>query len=273
MKWWGLARFLLRALAALAVLAAFAVLDWHPVIKDLGLLRREKNDLERKIRIYDAMTAVFQFPDAKERSILAQSESLLFHSLPQVANDAAWLALARSDLLGREKGLAGAITLFSDRETAGCSRPGSGDWLKLQAAKIGEFLDPADPRRNYPWRGLFPSMPPLGGLLACRPLAIALEAPQPELLRFIHHVSWGETRLEIVRLHLEPGLPLSRAWLVCRGNYRVKESSAWRVKAGEDGDQEELLIDPDSPLLLQRIGPLLAPGIKKRELPPVGSPW
>ena len=73
--------------------------------------------------------------------------------------------------------------------------------------------------------------------LASRTLAVALAAPLPALLDFINHISWGEARLEIVRLHLEPGAALSRAWLICRGNYLVRKPSA----LGGDKKPPELL--------------------------------
>ena len=58
---------LLRVLAVLAVLAAFAVLDWYPTVKELGRLRRERGDLERKIKDYGAMAVRLRLFPTKRR--------------------------------------------------------------------------------------------------------------------------------------------------------------------------------------------------------------
>lgn len=268
-----LAASLLRLLAVLLLAAAFSVLDWYPAFKDLGRLRRERSDLARKIRDHGAAAAQFKFPDEKENSLLAAAAADLGRALPLAESDDHWLGSAQSELLQREKGLADLIRFFSAAEKMAPGAPGLTAWLKLQTGQIHQGFQAADPRQSYPWRGIFPPMPAGGGKLACRPLGIALDARLPEILRFINRVSWSGARLEIVRLRLEPAGASTRAWLVCRGSFRVLESSAWRVEPGKGGGEEMLLIDPDSPLLLQRIDPFLAPVVEKRELPPDGSPW
>ncbi len=276
-----LSRVLLRVLAALAVLAAFVALDWYPTVKDLGLLRRQRGDLERKIREYAIMAARFNFPDEAETSLLTQADGELRRALPLVENDDAWMASARAELLKREKGLANLILVFGKAEGFGPGRPGLTAWLRLQGQEIRQSFEAAEPWRRYLWHGVFPMDPAAGERLASRPLGIALEAPLPVLFDFINRVSWGAARLEIVRLRLEPAGESARAWLVCGGSYLVTEPSPWRVKMEHGEGDEELLIDRDSPLLLRKVDPLLAPRVEKKELPaapPVrggtaGSPW
>jgi hypothetical protein len=268
-----LAASLLRILAALLLAAAFAVLDWYPTFKDLGHLRRERSDLVRKIRDHGAAAAQFKFPDEKENSLLAAADAELGRALPLAESDDHWLGSARTELLQREKRLADLIQFFSAAEKMAPGAPGLTAWLKLQAGQIRQGFQAADPRQSYPWRGIFPPMPAVGGKPACRPLGIALDARLPEILGFINRISWSGARLEIVRLRLEPAGASALAWLVCRGSFRAPETSAWLVEPGKGGGEERLLIDPDSPLLLQRIDPLLAPGSEKRELPPADSPW
>jgi hypothetical protein len=143
------------------------------------------------------------------------------------------------------------------------------DWFWKRQYPSGEI----SPGR-FLWHGVLSDLEPRSGKrLANRYVLIALAAPLPALLDFINHVSWGETRLEVIRLHLEPGNPLTMAWLVCRGSYLVRGPSAWLVGDGRQAGEGELLVDPDSPLLLERIDPFLTPGVEKRELPPEGGPW
>lgn len=273
MKGRRLARFLLGFLGAATALAAVAVLDWYPTLKNLGSLRRERGDLERKIRDYRAAAAAFRFPDADEEALLAASEAELRQALPLVENDDAWMGLAHTELLEREKGVAGLISVFTHAEAFAPGLPGLTAWLKLQGQEIHRSLDAADPWRRYPWRGLIPPGPATGKWLACRPLGIALDAPLPVLLDFVNRVSWGAVRLEIVRLRLEPVGESARAWLVCRGSYWVTTPSFY-LAGMEPGDGgEQLLIDADSTLLLQPVDPLFVPVAGMRELPPAGSPW
>ncbi|HEX7503286.1 MAG TPA: hypothetical protein VF451_07670 [Acidobacteriota bacterium] len=263
----------LRILAVLAVLAAFVVLDWYPTVKELGRLRRQRGDLERKIKDYSIMSASFIFPGAMERSLFAESDARLFRSLPRVENDAAWLGMARADLQGRAKGAAGPPLVFSEAEAFGRVPPGLAGWLQFQAQELRQSFRETDPGRRYPWLGVFPTDLAVGGRLASRPLGIALEAPLPELLGLVNRISWGAVRLEIVRLRLEPAGGAGRAWLVCRGSYLVPEPSPWLVKMEPGQAGEELLVDRDSPLLLRQVDPLLAPRVEKKELPAAGSPW
>lgn len=266
MKVQNLAHSFLHFLASLAVLAAFAVLDWYPTVKDLGRLRRERSDTERKIKDYSIMASSFVFPDAGERSIFAQSAARLLRSLPQAENDAAWLELARSDLRDRAKG-SSILVAFSEAEAFGPGPPGLTGWLRLQERDIGRSFRTADARRRYPWRGLFPPESSSEGQLASRPLGVALEAPLPELLDFVNCISWGAVRLEIIHLRLEAVEPLAFAWLVCRGDYFCPNQSAW-VVLSEPGNGDGLLVDPDSPLLWQNVDPGAAYRVEKIELPP-----
>ncbi len=267
---------LLWILGFLSLLAAFAVLDWYPTVKELGRLRRERGDLERKIKDYDAMAARFEFPDAEEESLFAQRDAQVLRALPRVDADDAWPGLAHADLLERAKGLADPIVLFSKASAFGPGSPGLSGWLTLQDQDIRQGFRAADP--SY---GVFPPALAAKGRLASQPLGIALQATLPELLDFVNHISWGVARLEIVRLRMEPGLPFARAWLVCRGSYLAREPSAWSVKMEPGDGNESLLVDPDSPLLLRKVDPALAPRIEKRELLPPpskkgeasGSPW
>jgi len=268
-----LARALILALAVLAVLAAVAALDWYPTVKQLGILRRQRGDLELKSREYRVMAARFNFPGEAEKAILAHAEAELLRALPIVESENAWLVLAQNELLQREKGLANLVHLFKEAEKIGPGRPGLTAWLNSQAEEIRQGFQAADPWKHYPGSGVFPPMPSGGGKLACRPLGIALDASLPVLLNFINRISWGRTRLEIVRLQVELGLPVSRAWLVCRGSYLAPEPSPWLINLEQGERGIPLLIDSDSPLLWQKADPLFAPAVEKRELPPAKSPW
>jgi hypothetical protein len=268
MKTGTLARSLLRALALLCVVAAFVVLDWYPTVKDLGRLRRERSDWERKIKDYGAMAGSLEFPSAEENELLAQMDSQVLQALPRVDSDNAWFGLARAELLEGAKGLADSVMLFRQDEALDSGPPGLRGWLLLQEPGIRQVFRAAEPLY-----GVFPLHLATGWRLASQPLGMALQIPVPELLNLINRISWGVARLEIVHLRLEPAGRIVRAWLVCRGVYQLPGPSARSEEWDSGKDEKELLIDPDSPLLLQRIDPLLAPGVEKRELPPAGSPW
>lgn len=281
-----LARSLLWVLASLSALASVAVLDWYPTLKDLGRLRRERGDLERRIRDYRAAAASFRFPDASEEALLAACETELRRTLPRVESDDAWAALALVDiesLVKRDRILHVrpipiAPGILSGTQDARPGRAGTagkdllGPWIGARSAGIAAgFASAGDPGR-FPWQGVFAGLAPRDGRPASRALGLAVAAPLPVLLDFVNHVSWGETRLEIVRLLLEPGGPLSRAWMVCRGVYRTGRPCA-RPVAQDGNEAGALLVDSDSPWLLRPVEPLFVPIAGMRELPPAGSPW
>ena len=267
MKVSKLVRAFLWTMAVLAVLAAFVVLDWFPTVKELGRLRRERSDLERKIKDYGSMADQFEFVDEQEKSLLANSEALRRRALPRVEVDDAWLELAQSDLRLRAKGIP-LLMVFSETEAFGPGPPGLSGWLKLQEREIRRSFRMADAGRNYPWHGVFPPASSGEGQLASRPLGVALEAPLQGLLDFVNRLSWGAVRLEIIHLRLEPAGKDAFAWLVCRGDYLVRKPSAWSVKNEPQSRGNGLLVDPDSPLLWQKINPDIIPQIIKKELPP-----
>lgn len=272
MRMGKLVRAFFQTLAALSVLGVFVVLDWYPTVKELGWLRRECSDLERKTKDYGAMASGFVFPGEKEQAYFALGEDMLLRLLPRVAADAAWLGLAHADLLNRAKGIA-ILMVPNAAEAFGPGPPGFADWLKLQERNIHLTFQAADPLRVYPWRGMFLQDSVDGEQLASRLLGVALEASMPKLLDFVNHISWGKARLEIVRLRMEPAGQFVRAWLVCRGSYKTRKPSPWAVKVEPEEGGEDLLVDPDSPLLLRKVDPRLAPWPERKELPPPGSPW
>lgn len=260
------ARALLRVLAVLVVLAAFAILDWYPMVKELGWLRRERGDLERKIKDYSVMAGSLEFPSAAESAILAQMDAQVLQALPRMDSDDAWFGLARAELLEGAKGLADAVMLFRQNEALDSGPPGLRGWLTLQETSIRQVFRAADPLY-----GLFPLHLATEGRLVSQPLGMALQISLPKLLNFINRISWGVARLEIVQLRLEPAERIVRAWLVCRGVYRAPGPSAMSEEWARGTGGKELLIDPDSPLLLRRVDPLFAPVVEKRELPPVSG--
>lgn len=261
------ARSLLWALAALSALASVAVLDWYPTLMDLGRLRRERCDLERGIRDRRAAAASFRFPDAGEEALLAAGEAELRRALPVAENDDAWRALALIDMQALASEARGAQARFREFLTpfhALCD-PRSKPWIGCRPGS-------AAPERS-PWADAVSGLEPCGCRLASRPIVMEMTAPLPSLLAFVNRSSWGGMRLEIVRLLLETRLSLPTAWLDCRSTYWARAGSPYAVPAGAGGGDAELLVDPDSLLLLRPVDPLLVPVVGRRELPPAGSPW
>ena len=176
MKAGTLARSLLRALAALCVLAAFVVLDWYPTVKDLGRLRRERSDWDRKIKDYGAMAGNLQFSDAEENTLLAQMDC----PGPPGA-DCGWIPTTPgSDWLApnfwkRAKGRADAVMLFRQDEALDFGPPGLRGWLTLQEPSIRQVFRAADPLY-----GVFPLNLATECRLTSQPLGIALAGPAAE---------------------------------------------------------------------------------------------
>lgn len=262
-----LARAFLWTLATLAVLAAFVVLDWFPTVKELGRLRRERSDLERKIKDYDGMADQFEFASEQENALMASNEAFRLRVLPQVEVDDTWLELARSDLRRRAKNIP-CLMVFGEAEAFGPGSPGLTGWLKLQEREIRRSFRSADTGRNYPWHGVFPPAASGEDHLASRPLGVALEAPLQGLLDFVNRLSWGSVRLEIIHLRLEPAGTDAFGWLVCRGDYLARKSSAWSIKNEPQTRGNGPLVDPDSPLLWQKVDSSLAYRNEKKELAP-----
>ena len=268
MKLGKLAFSLLRLLAALAIMAALVVLDWYPSAKDLGRLRRERSDWQRKIKNHGTMAGSLEFPDAEENALWAKMEAQVLQALPGVDSDNAWFELARGELLGNAKLLASAAAVFREAEPLDSGPPELRGWLRSQEENIRLSFRAADPLP-----GVFPLSLVMKGQWASQPLAIALQAPLPDLLDFINRISWGVARLQIIRLRLDLAGRIGRAWLVCRGNYRTPGPSAWAKEPERGKGGEELLVDPDSPMLLRKVNPLPASGAEMRKLPTAGCPW
>lgn len=277
MKTWKLPGLLLAGLASLALAGGVAVLDWLPTLKELGRLRRERSEWGRKAGDYRAAAVRFAFPDAGEEQILDGAEALLRRTLPALDDVGAWrAACVRSARRGAQMPeIAAALLLLGPGEkpfeTVGTDADQSRSlsrWVEGQSAAIADGFALALAPARFPWSGLLAAGAPSPLRPAGRLAALAAAAPLPALLRFINRVSWDETRLEIVRLRLEPGQPLSRAWLVCRGSGLARAGPFALGPAAE-----ELLVDLDSPLLLRRVEPLPDAAAGKLELPPEGSPW
>jgi hypothetical protein len=268
---------------ALGLLLVFILLDWLPTIKDLNRLRREQQDETLKIKKITAQASGFIFPDKEEKSLFARNKARLFRSLPKMRDHDGWLATAMLErqAQARAQGVDGARILFSHQALGGEFDPAApgrpdplADWISFHYREIQRGFEIVRDPRRFPWHGVFSALEPLPRQrLASGGMAVVLAAPLPALLDFINRISWGETRLEIVRLYLEPGASPPRAWLLCRGNYLAREPSRWKIMKETGGEGGGLLIDPDSPLLWRRVDPGIAGRPGKKELPPAGSPW
>ncbi len=235
-----------------------------------------------KIKNYAAMAARFQFPDETEEALLASADAELLRALPAVENDYGWEPISVFDLQSSVRAdnipYARFLSNFDINGLGLGTANMAGEeslkhWIVQEFWNIQAGFAPAGVAGSFPWGYVFHGLEPGRGRLKARTACVAVMAPLPRLLGFINHLSWGDARLEIVRLYLEPGASLSRAWLVCRGRYRVAEPSPWQVEPPAGAGDRDLLIDPDSPLLLGRIDLFLAPRVEKRELPPPASPW
>ncbi len=270
---------LLAALALLALAAGLAAWDWYPSLKALGRLRRERSEWERKIREHQGLSERLDFPDAREEGILNRTEAELLQALPPLEDGGVWrqacLRAVRQRALEEE--IAAALFLSGAGEepleaaAADAAVLGSlRHWAASQSPAIGQgFALARDPGR-FSWRAVLASPGSSRLHPGSRQGAVIAAAPLPGLLRFINRLAWDESRLEIVRLRLEPGRPLSRAWLVCRSSGLKGGAQPPRAALAPGW---ELQVDLESPLLLRRIDPLHAAASGRRELPAPDSPW
>lgn len=286
MKSRTLTRKFLWLLGSLIVLLVFTGMDWLPTIKALNRLKREQRNEVLKTNNFALMASGFVFPDAEEKQLFARNDARFFRSLPQVEDDAAWLDMALSALAGKVRSdhILQALFLTSPAPVMDLefrlTRQGSTDvldeWLAGQRQKIRQLFRSAAHPRQFAWSSVFAGSAYFDNKrLASRPLAIVLAAPLPALLNFINHISWSDARLEIVRLHLEPGAAISRAWIICRGNYLTSKDSVWWAVPGEpEATVGNLLIDPDSSMLWQPVEPGEVGQASKNELPSIaGRDW
>lgn len=278
MKLAKLAQALFRWMTILLFLLAFVWLDWLPTVRELGGLRRDQSDLKRKIKEHSAMSERFTFPDAEERALIARSGVELQRALPKVETDAVWLDTVLRALTRQvgEDHVIEALFLTSPDPDSAPGEPAAqngktddlGSWLVEQRREILRNFHSETDHGRFPWRFLFADLGNLKGQgPASRPLVLALAAPLPALLNFINRISWRESRLEIVRLHLEPGAVLSRAWMILRGDYLVRGPSPWVMPEVTRNDAG-LLVDLDSPILWLKVNLDLAPQIPRNDLPP-----
>jgi hypothetical protein len=264
--------------AALGILLVIVVLDWLPTVKNLNQLRREQKDEALKIKNFTTLASSFVFPDKEEKSLFARNNARLRRSLPLVRDDDAWAALVLLELQARvvKDRIAHARVLFTPQVQGteiGISDPEKSDpladWLfSRQIIAIGKGFRAAGNPGSIRWQEIITSLGSVRGRQpASRVLAVALTAPLPALLDFVTHISWGETRLEIVRLFLEPGASPSRAWLACRGSYLSNGPSRWILPQGA-GSGDGLLVDLDSPLLGRKVNGGMMPEVSRDELSP-----
>lgn len=270
-------------LASLAVLLAFAGLDWLPALKELNRLKRDEREYFLQTNRLKSLISRFAFPDEKEKLIFSKTEDRLLESLPRVADDASWLAIIVSALRDRAKldQLDSALLLIQ----AGPGQPVAAPlnlltrapvaddlqrWLAGQRQETDRCLQTFADFHQSPWHAVLGGME-FGGKqqLACRPIGIAVAAKLPALLHFVNHCSWFVGHLEIVQLRMGQGETRPLALIFCRGCYRVSASSAWLVPVQVGGNGENLLIDADSDLLWQPVDPNAVSLGREKELPPV----
>jgi len=228
--------------SALGVLLVFILMDWLPTVKDLNRLKREQQDETLKIKNFIALATGFIFPDKEEKSLFARNKARLLRSLPKMRDGDGWLATAMLErqAQARAEGVAGVRILFShhamgsESEPAAPGRPDPlAEWISIHYRDIQRGCEIVRDPNRFPWHGVFTALEPLPRQrLASGGMAVALAAPLPALLDFVNHISWGETRLEILRLYLEPGASPPRAWLLCRGNYLAREPANWEKATG-----------------------------------------
>lgn len=281
MKAKGFLKKTIWVMVSIATLAVLAWIDWLPTLKGLNRCKREQREYSLQTARLKSLIGRFAFPDEGEKLAFSRTAQQLQESLPMVADDASWLAMVVPALSDRARldRIENALVLLQAgpgqplaAPRALSTRAVTGDlqrWLAGPNQGNSRCLQDFTAARKFPWRGVFSGLETIRERrLASRELGVAFTAPLPQLLNFINHVSWGKARLEIVSLRLDLGAASPLVWLICRGNYLVSEPSAWEVKKESGTFGDDLLIDPDSPLLWQKVDPGFAYGAEKKELAP-----
>ena len=226
-------------LSLIVLIIIYILLYLIPSLMAINRYKRQLKDMNLKISDFASMESDFSFPDERERSYFARADRELSGKIPGVRSREDFIAL---------------LTKISN------------DIQKL-AEKDGILslvMKPAENQKSAPGKG-FP-----GRFKNVKSHAITLSftGKIKNALDFINHLPWSDYYLSEEKISVSAGDLFPYYIVFLRVYYIDLQDQASGVEKNNRENQESLVIDYESEVLLNPIDPALAEPFPKKELPP-----
>jgi hypothetical protein len=226
-------------LSLIVLIIIYILLYLIPSLKAINLYKRQLKDMDLKISDFARMDSDFSFSNEREKSYFAQADRELLGKIPGVRTREDFNALFTKisnyiQKLSQEDGILNLV-MKPDEEQPGAIGKGFSPRLKNVKSHT---------------------------------LTLSFTGKIKNAVNFINHLPWSDYYLSEDRISVSAGDPFPY-YIVFLRIYYID----WREQAGgqekdSQENQESLVIDYDSEVLLNPINPGLTGPFPKKELPP-----
>lgn len=226
-------------LSLIVFIVIYILLYLFPALKSINRSKRQLSDMNLKILDFTRMESDFSFSDEGERSYFAQTDRELMKKIPGVRT--------REDF----------ITLFTKIS----------DHIKKLAEKDG-ILDLVIKSDEGHKGALEKGFSARLKNVKSHTITLSFTGKIKNAVNFINHIPWSDYYLSEDRILVSAGDIFPNYIVFLRIYYIDLREQTAGVGKGSEKNQESLIIDYHSEVLLNRIDPELTEPFPKKELPP-----
>jgi hypothetical protein len=217
----------------------YVLLYLFPALKSINQYKRQLKDMNLKISDFATMESDFSFSDERERSYFARTDRELSGKIAEVKTREDFIAL---------------ITTISN-------------YIKNLAEKDGILklvMKPDESQKGAPAKGFSGRLKNVKS----HTITLSFTGKIKNAVNFINHIPWIDYYLSEDRILVSAGdiFPFYIVFLMVY--YIDLQEQAAGVEKDSQENQESLIIDYDSEVLLNPIDPELTEPFPKKELPP-----
>ena len=223
----------------ISLILIYFLLYFIPALKSINRYKRQLKDMNLKISDFARMESDFSFSDERERNSFAQTDRELPGKIPEIRT--------REDF----------VTLFTKIS----------NYIQKRAEKDGIsnlVMKSDEEQKRAPGKGFSARLKNVKS----QSITLSFTGEIKKAVNFINHIPWSDYYLSEGRILVSAGDILPYYIVFLRFYYiDLQEQTAGLVKDSEK-NQESLIIDHNSEVLLNRINPEFTEPFPKKELPP-----
>ena len=225
-------------LSLIVLIIIYILLYLIPSLKAINLYKRQLKDMDQKISDFARMESDFSFSSEGERSYFAQTDRELLGKIPGVRT--------REDL----------IALFTKIS----------NYIQKRAQEDGILnlvMKPDEGQKGAVGKGFSARLKNVKS----HTITLSFTGKIRNAVNFINHLPWSDYYLSEDRILVSAGDPFPYYIVFLRIYYIDWQEQALGQEKGSEENQESLMIDYDSEVLLNPINPGLTGPFPKKELP------
>lgn len=263
----------------IVLITIYFLLYFIPSLKSINRYKRQLKDMNLKISDFARMESGFSFSNERERSYFAQTDRELLGKIPEVRTREDFITISTKisnyiQKRAEKDGILNLVMKSGSQElsmkagTLSTDKKPLDDLLSFTAERLTQLREEQE-RVSEGQKGALGKGPSAWlKNVKSHTITLSFTSEIKNAVNFINHIPWSDYYLSEDRILVSTGDIFPYYIVFLRIYYIDLREQAAGVVKGSEKNQESLIIDYNSEVLLNRINPELTEPFPKKDLPP-----